>query len=203
MEYKTFKYMPEESRIICITGPSAGAGKTTIAMALTERFSTIRKMTTTTTRSLRGNEENGKDYYSITEEQFLKLKEKEHFLEHNCLGGGSWYGLTMTEFINTRRAGKNPLHVCDINGVINIKKIEKLNSLSIFIDVPIEELEKRMRARNEQSEESIQERLRVAREEIEKSSHCDHVIPNPEGELEQTINKVGDIVQKWLSDNSL
>lgn len=155
-------------RPVVLSGPS-GAGKSTLLNRLLNDFEGAFGFSVShTTRNPRPGESNGKDYYFVSREVMQKGIDNGEFIE-TAVFSGNMYG-TSKAAVQAVQA-KNQICILDIDmqGVKSIKKTD-LNPIYISIQPPsIEVLEKRLRDRKTESEESLQKRLRAAREDIEIS----------------------------------
>ena len=113
----------------------------------------------------RPGEQEGVDYYYRTKEQFQQLIDQDEVVEHNFFNG-NYYG-TLKEEVNKRlNAGKLVVMVIDVHGAANIRRMYP-GATTIFLLPPsTQELERRLRGRGTESEESIRERLEIARNEL-------------------------------------
>lgn len=171
-------------RIYILLGPS-GAGKTTLGGYLKELG--IPELVSHTTRPMREGEIDGVSYHFITREEFDAI-EKAEFTDY----GGSAYCLSKKEIEDKLKDNDIVFAITDINGVKQLK--EKYPEVKvIFITIPLEEMEIRMRARKD-AEENIQKRLRNAIENKEHANiiYADYVIEN--FNIEESKKQIRDIV---------
>lgn len=157
--------------LLVISAPSGG-GKTTLCHQLLATDAHITRAITCTTRPPRPGERDGVDYYFLTAETFLKRVQAGHFLEHATVYGHS-YGTLKSEVLEKLRSGKDVLLSVDVQGVAAIcdraAQDDELSAALVTVFLTPESvavLEERLRRRNADSEEVIQRRLSVAREEI-------------------------------------
>lgn len=157
--------------LLVISAPSGG-GKTTLCHQLLENNANITRAITCTTRPPRPGEKDGVDYFFLDAETFLKRVQAGHFLEHATVYGHS-YGTLKSEILEKLRSGKDVFLSVDVQGVAAIcdraAQDDELSAalVTVFLTpASIDELEVRLRKRNADSEEVIQRRLSVAREEI-------------------------------------
>lgn len=191
--------MQENKKIIILTAPS-GAGKTTIKSSLLEAMAKLLSFSvSTTTRKIRGNENNGVDYIFVTEDVFKNKVKNDEFLEWEMVYPSLYYGTTIDEIHRIWNEGKTPLLDIDVKGAINIKKQFGENALTIFIEPPsIEMLQDRLIKRGTDTKENIQTRISKAIEEMTYISYFDKVILNDNliQATEETITAVMNFINK-------
>lgn len=160
--------------IFVVSGPS-GAGKTTLVDYALTQVPSLRKVITTTTRPPRTGEINGRDYYFTTSPEFEQGIAQGEFIEHANVYG-KYYGSSFEELARIRNQGQFPLYLIDVQGARTIKERFSESSL-VFIKTPtIQELGKRLRARGQDSEETILRRLKQAEEELKSEGFFDYTI---------------------------
>lgn len=191
--------MQENKKIIILTAPS-GAGKTTIKSSLLEAMAKLLSFSvSTTTRKIRGNENNGVDYIFVTEDVFKNKVKNDEFLEWEMVYPSLYYGTTIDEIHRIWNEGKTPLLDIDVKGAINIKKQFGENALTIFIEPPsIEMLQDRLIKRGTDTKENIQTRISKAIEEMTYINYFDKVILNDNliQATEETITAVMNFINK-------
>lgn len=186
------------SKLVVISGPS-GAGKGTVVKELLniykEREEKIHLSVSATTRSPREGEVDGVSYYFISENEFLKKLEQNDFLEHNMYGTGKYYGTLKSHVLKYLSEGYDVILEIDINGYKQV--IENYDdALGIFIMPPsLEVLEQRLRDRGTETEESIQKRLKTAREEVSNKDIYPHIIINLDGKVREAALEVYEIIK--------
>ena len=155
----------ENEKYLFVVSGAAGTGKDSVVKALREAHPEIEKTVSATTRAPRPGEQEGVDYYYRTREQFQHLIETDQVVEHNFYNG-NYYG-TLKEEVNKRlNAGKLVVMVIDVHGAANIRRMYP-GATTIFLLPPsTQELERRLRGRGTETEESIQERLATAKQEL-------------------------------------
>ncbi len=184
------KELSTKGAIFIVSAPS-GTGKSTICKEIIKQIPDIMFSVSYTTRTKRKGEVDGVDYFFISESDFDKKIKENFFLEWADVYGKK-YG-TSREFIDkATSSGKDVLLEIDVQGARNIKNIFK-RAIAIFILPPsIEELEKRMKQRNENSEDDMLLRLIHARDEIMKSTFYDYIVINDD--LNSAVEKVKSII---------
>lgn len=165
-------------KLIIISAPS-GAGKTTLVKHLLENSEEIEFSVSCATRSPREGEIDGKDYYFLSPEEFKQKIENQEFAEWEEVYENSFYGTLRSEIERIWAKGKAVIFDIDVVGGINLKKMYPENSFSIFIMPPsVEELEKRLRSRNTESEEKLQMRVKKAEKELLLAPEFDKTLIN-------------------------
>ena len=131
-----------------------------------------------TTRSRRATESPGKCYDFITEDEFHRRAQNDEFLEYAQVFGKHWYGTPRQQIEDARRAGKDLVLEIDVQGAMQVKaKVPE--AVAIFIVPPSRQvLERRLRERNQDSDEAIARRLERAHQEIAHSSQYDFLVVN-------------------------
>ncbi|XP_018613230.1 guanylate kinase isoform X3 [Scleropages formosus] len=177
-------------RPVVLTGPS-GAGKSTFLKRLLQEYEGVFGFSVShTTRKPRPGEENGKDYHYVSREAMQAGIANGEFIE-NAEFSGNMYGTSKAAVQDVQAKNLICLLDIDMQGVLNIKKTD-LNPIYISIQPPsMEILEKRLRDRKTESEESLQKRLDVARKDMElskKPGMFDVIIINDD--LEEAYGKL-------------
>ena len=186
----------ENPKIFVISG-SAGAGKDSVLAAIQEKNLNLYWAITTTSKEPRKDESRGKPYYFISKEEFQELIRQDGFLEYENVYDDKYFGMTREEIEKALESGKNILWQLDYRGYRKIKKIFPGQTISIFILPPsLEIAEKRIRNRSTIDEDFIKERLELSKKEFKASKEYDYAIINEEGKLDETIEKVLEIIKK-------
>ena len=150
--------------LLVVSGPS-GVGKDSVVKKLRENHPEIAKTVSATTRAPRPGEQEGVDYYYRTEDEFRKLLAEDQIVEHNFYNG-NFYGTLREEVDKRLAAGKVVVLVIDVHGAENIRRMFP-GATTVFLLPPSEEeLERRLRGRGTETEESIRERLATAQKEL-------------------------------------
>ena len=166
------------TNVFIISAPS-GSGKSTLVGRLLHDVGNLMFSVSYTTRALRGQEREGGDYHYISKDEFEARIGRDEFLEHACVFG-NYYGTHRRVLDDARACGKDLVLDIDVQGARQLKgKIPE--AVTIFILPPSREiLEKRLRARGEDSDAVIERRLRDAAEEIRNYNAYDYVLINNE-----------------------
>ena len=162
--------------LFVVSAPS-GAGKTTLVKMLMAHDSAIRHSISYTTRAPRPAEVDGRDYHFIDIQTFLGMRERGDFLEWAEVHG-NFYGTSRTWLLEQMRAGHDALLEIDWQGAQQVRALMP-GVVSIFIVPPsIDELERRLRLRGQDSEDVIQRRVAAALSELRHVDEFDFVIIN-------------------------
>ena len=187
-------------RLIVISGPS-GAGKTTVVRRLLDQCPLpLILSVSATTRPPRPGETNGVDYHFMGTEEFERRRVAHDFLEcFQVFGGASWYGTLANTVTSSLEAGKWVVLEIDVQGALMV--LERYpEAITLFLrPASLEELERRLRGRGTESEEKIQRRLKVAREELKFIDHYEHDVINDD--LERVVNEMCEILQSYEKED--
>lgn len=188
--------MNPQRRYIILAAPS-GSGKTTVAKFILQTFPQIQFSISSTTRSIRQNEVDGKDYYFLTKEQFLEKIQNQQVVEYEEIYG-NYYGTMKDELTRLEQQNIVILFDIDVLGALNLSKIFSTSAVLFYIAPPsLEVLESRLRSRSTETEEQIQQRLSRAKMELTFQNQFDYVVINDS--LDQTLAQVKEIIQKEFS----
>jgi guanylate kinase len=178
--------------VIVVTGTS-GAGKGTIERILLERMPELELAVSATTRERRETEVDGTHYWFLSDEEFDRRLADRGFLEYVTFPWGQRSGTLRSEIDRIRAAGRVPLLDLETDGAAYVQRTVP-GAVTIFVTAPtFEELERRLRARATESAGEIEERLALAREQLEQAGEFDHVIVNDN--LERAAGEVETIVR--------
>ena len=178
--------MQQKGKLVIFSAPS-GSGKTTIVKRLLQENLNLEFSVSATSRTPRGNERNGVDYYFFSTEEFKARIANDEFLEYEEVYSGTYYGTLKNEIERITSSGRNIVFDVDVIGGLNIKKLYGDKALAIFIQPPsIEELKNRLVKRGTDSDEKIDVRISKAEEEIGYAKEFDIIIINED--LEQAIH---------------
>jgi len=181
--------------VFVVTGTS-GAGKGTIERELLARMPELELAISATTRPRREGEENGREYWFISDEEFDRKLAAGEFLEHIVFDWGQRSGTLRSEIDRILDAGRIPLLDLETEGALALAETVP-TTVTIFVKAPsFEENERRLRDRATESEGEIEERLELARRQLEQEDLFDHVIVNDH--LDRSVEELEAIVRGAL-----
>ncbi len=181
-----------EGKLVLFSGPS-GVGKDTVLDVILNKNKGLQKSISLTTRNMRENEENGKDYYFISVPQFEEMIEHGDILEY-AKYGHNFYGTPKAPIDKWLSEGKTIILKIEVQGAENIKKLYP-DAIAVFLLPPsMAELEKRLRSRGTEDEEDIQKRLEIAINELKESKKYDYFVTNYD--IDATSDEVVSILKK-------
>lgn len=184
----------QPERIVVLSGPS-GSGKTTLVHRLVKCAPVKLIMSVSaTTRPPRPNEQDGTDYWFLTDAEFRRRLEEEQFIEHaEVFSSGFLYGTLWSEL--ERAWGQNgwAFLEIDVQGAMKVMQ-QYPNAVTIFLSTPSPaEFERRLRARGTESEEVIQRRLATAENELQMAHRYKYVVVNDQ--LETAVSEICEILK--------
>ena len=183
-------------KLIIFSAPS-GSGKTTIVHRLMGLVEGLEFSVSATSRSPRGVEQNGKDYYFLSGEEFDRKIAEDAFVEWEEVYAGIKYGTLRSELERIWAKGHTILFDVDVKGGVRLKDIFGTQALSIFIMPPsIEELRNRLVGRATDSPEKIEQRVAKAGEELTYAERFDLVVVNDN--LEEAVEGVRKAVEEFI-----
>ena len=177
--------------MLVLSSPS-GAGKTTLSRRLLASDSAITMSVSATTRQPRSGEEEGKDYFFVSPSMFAQMVEGDGFLEHATVFGNQ-YGTPIEPVQMALAKGRDVLFDIDWQGTQQLRQRAGDDLVSIFVLPPShEELERRLRARAQDSEDVVRARMDKANNEISHWAEYDYVVINDD--LDSTLTKIQTIL---------
>lgn len=191
---------PMEGKFLIVSAPS-GSGKSTIVNWLMQEHPelSLSFSISATSRPPRGTEQHGVEYYFLSPEEFREHIKAGDFLEYEEVYEDRFYG-TLSQPVEEKAAqGINVVFDVDVKGGVNIKKHYGDRAMSLFIQPPsVEELKRRLIARNTDSEEQIKERVDKAAYEMTFAPQFDHIVVNDvlEDAKAETLRLVSDFLTK-------
>jgi guanylate kinase len=190
------------SGILFVFSAASGAGKTTLINRVMPNFPNVVYSVSATTRKPRPGEADGVHYFFKTEEEFKKMIEQKELVEWNEVHG-NYYG-TPKFFVEQKlREGRDVAFDLDVFGKVNFDKVYPQAVGILILPPSMEELEKRLKARSTETEESLKLRMRNARKETEFATaqgKYQHIVYN--GDLEIAVAELKGIMEKYSSFKS-
>ena len=172
-------------KLIILSAPSGSGKSTIISHIIDDEKLKLEFSISATTRSPRGNEKHGKEYYFLTEEDFKARIANNEFAEYE-------------EIRRINAEGKNAIIDVDVAGGVNVKKIYGDQALSIFVMPPsVEELRRRLVGRATDSEADIQKRVDKAEYEMSFAPKYDKVVVNDN--LEKAVAEVRALITEFVT----
>ncbi len=174
--------------LLVLAGP-AGSGKTTLCERMVAEADDFSRVVTSTTREPRPNEVNGRDYHFFSAEQFDQKVAEGAFLEWAWVHRKNRYGTLASSVLQPLAEGQSLIINVDVQGVENFRRAARENPLlarhmgTVYIDVPIHELQERLAGRGETAEE-IARRMVTAEKEQQEREKFDHVITSSSKEAD-------------------
>ena len=180
--------------VFVITGPS-GAGKGTLIKRLVERQPELEVAVSATTRPQRPGEENGHEYWFLSEAEFVARIDADGFLEHVKFAGAR-YGTLASEIDRISGDGKVCILELEVEGALKVQR-EVEHSVTLFIAADVPELERRLRARATESSGEIGERIEIARDQLEQAYRFRYMVRNDD--VERATEALSALIERELA----
>jgi len=184
----------KQPKLIVISAPS-GAGKTTILDRLLEKREDLTRSISYTTRQPRTGEQNGKDYFFVSTEEFDTKKRENFFLESATVFGAS-YGTPRDDVLRQMKTGKSVVLAIDVQGMTQVRKSvkDKIPMVSIFVVPPsMEVLKDRLSGRKTETQAEIDTRLKIAEHEMVFRHQYDFQVVNED--LNEAVREIEEILK--------
>ena len=179
-------------KLVIISSPSGG-GKDSVINELLKTMSNSARLITTTSREPRPGNKDGVDYYFISREEFENKIKNDEMVEYNNYAG-NYYGIEKKNLISALEKNKWVFTQIEVNGKQHLDE-QNISNISIFL-LPenLEILAERIRRRGGVDEGKIQERLKIAQNEMDKSAIYDYQVVNVDGKFAETVAKIREIL---------
>lgn len=188
----------EQGKLIIFSAPS-GAGKTTLVKHLLKQNDHLCFSISCATRGKREGETHGKDYYFISVDEFNQKIQNKEFAEWEEVYPDHFYGTLNQEIERIWAEGKHVLFDIDVQGGLRLKQLFGDRALAIFVQPPtLDELAKRLTARNTDSPEKLKMRIEKAADELEFAPQFDKIVINDQ--LEEAQKEVQSLVDNFIAE---
>lgn len=196
--------------VLVLSGPS-GAGKSSLINKIASDIGDFYFSISTTTRPIREGEEEGVHYHYVSEDEFKKDIEEDHFLEHAVVHG-NYYGTSLKPVKQALSEGKLVIFDIDVQGNTAVNNRLGDITTSVFITPPsLSELKRRLVNRSTDTDEVIEGRIKMAKREIQRVTEYDYIVVNDDLDVAADVlrqiaitarlkiphDKINDFVQKW------
>jgi guanylate kinase len=186
-----------QGKLVVVSGPS-GAGKTSVMRRVYQqcRVPLVRSVSATT-RPPRPDETDGVDYHFLTDAEFTARRQRGEFIECcQVFNQNEWYGTLRTEVASGLNAGKWVVLEIDVHGAAEIVR-QFPDTITIFLlPASREELERRLRGRNTETDQQLQRRLAHAERELAEAKHYKYQVVNDQ--LDRTVREICAIItEEW------
>lgn len=190
------------NKVLIFSAPS-GSGKSTIVNhILSLNPESMEFSVSATSRPPRGEEQDGREYYFLTADEFRKYIAEDRFVEYEEVYEGRFYGTLKSECERIWAAGHVIIFDVDVKGGVSLKKYFGDAALSVFIKAPsVEVLRERLIKRGTDSPEAIEERVAKAEEEMTYETQFDYVLVNDD--LNTAYAESEKVVEDFLDDGRL
>ncbi|MGP4080289.1 guanylate kinase [Pseudalkalibacillus sp. R45] len=168
----------ERGILFVLSGPS-GVGKGTVNRALRQQWNGLEFSISVTTRKPREGEQDGVDYFFKSRDEFEKMIEQNELLEW-AEYVGNYYGTPLHYVEQTLASGKDVLLEIEVQGALQVRKLVPEGVFIFLVPPSLAELRNRIVGRGTETEELINNRMSVAKEELEMMDHYDYVVENDE-----------------------
>lgn len=188
-----------KGKAVIFSAPS-GSGKTTIVKHLLTKYPSLQFSISASTRDKRGRtEQNGKDYYFLSPEEFKTKIDIDDFIEWEEVYEGNFYGTLKSEIQRIWSTGHHVIFDVDVKGGINLKEYFGDSALAVFVKVPdLDTLKKRLTDRGTESEDSLSRRLYKAQFEMTFQDKFDVVLTNED--LSESLERAEKLVGDFLAN---
>lgn len=184
-------------KVIILSAPSGTGKSTIISRIISDPDLRLGFSVSATSRAPRGQEQDGREYYFISIEEFHRRADNGEFVEWEEVYPGTCYGTLRSEVERVTDDGHNLIMDIDVKGGVNVKDCYGEDAISIFILPPsLEELERRLRGRATDSEETILKRLAKAEYELGFAPRYDRQVVNDD--IDRAAAEVAGIIREFI-----
>jgi guanylate kinase len=183
---------PAPPILVVLSGPS-GVGKDAALSGLRQLDRPWHFVITATTRPPRPGERDGVDHVFLDNDTFLKMRERDEFLE-TAEVYGRWYGTPRAQVRKALKDGKDVILRIDVQGVASVKAVAPEAVGIVIVPESLEDLRWRLTDRGSNASDDLELRLAAAREELAQVSLFDYRVVNRQGQLEQTVAEIDAII---------
>ena len=178
--------------LIVLSGPS-GAGKDTVLERMKKRHLPFHFVVTATTREMRPNEVNGRDYFFVSFDEFARMIEADELLEY-AIVYNDYKGIPKQQVRDALASGMDVVMRIDVQGAATIRKIVP-EALLIFLTTESEEaLVQRLEARKTETHEGLKLRIATARQELKRAAEFDYAVVNSDAHLDDAVDAIQAII---------
>jgi guanylate kinase len=179
--------------LIIISGPS-GVGKDSVLRTMKMRGLPFHFVVTTTTRTPRPEEVNGRDYFFISKEEFARMIDNDEFFEY-AIVYKDYKGNSKKQVHDALVCGQDVIMRLDVQGAATVRKLAP-EAVLIFLTTQSEkELVDRLKSRKTDAAEDLSLRIATAQQELKRAVEFDYVIVNADGRLDETVDTVVAIIR--------
>ena len=184
---------PSRGQLLIISAPS-GAGKTSLIKALLDRDARVEVSVSHTTRPMRPGEQEGVNYFFVSQENFESMREAGAFFE-SAEVFGHFYGTSLTQLETRLSEGADVILEIDWQGAQQVRKLLPDSAWLFILPPSIDALKTRLQTRGQDNDETIEVRMRAARDEMSHWDEADYLIINDDfdtalGELQAVVRSL-------------
>ena len=181
--------------VIVVTGPS-GAGKGTLIAELLRRLPQLEHSISATTRERRPGEQDGREYWFLSPDEFERRVQAGDFLEYVAYVSEKRYGTLRSELARIAENGRICVLELETEGALRVKRTVS-GAVTIFIRAPVDELDRRLTQRATETKTEIGDRLELAHRQLEQAGEFDHVVDNDQ--LDHACDELERVVRRELT----